>query len=475
MNTIKNILLSAFLFLNFNIVGQVPATEIRAVWLTTNWKLDWPVNAQTVTEQKVELKKILDELKSLNFNTVFFQVRAQGKVFYRSSIEPLSPYFNQSDGFDPLAYAVQECHERGFECHAWLVVYPNESIKKGKVKLPYYKAVNGIWHLDPGMPETRKLILSIVDEIVDGYDIDGIQLDYIRYPNNSRKFPDDDSYKKYGKKSDLYDWRRSNINQLVSDIYDSVKARKNWVQVSSSTLGRYQPLVNVNSNDGWTARETVFQDAAFWLKSSKHDLLFPMMYYRDNFFFPYLDDWIENSYGRIIVPGLGVYQLDPAAKDWSVEDLEKQMAYTREKKVPGQAYFRTRNILDNLKGVRNVVQQYYPYPAKLPPLTWLDNTIPDAPLNLQVYKDPNGLLNIEWDAPDSKEQFTYNIYISLKDSTNTNLPQDILAVGLHSNRYSFPINEGDFGFYYSVTASDRYHNESLPCTSAYFSHSHNEQ
>ena len=82
-----------------------PATEVRAVWLTTNYGLDWPRNRTSVEAQKRELREMLDGLQALRFNTVFFQVRARGEVFYLSRLEPMStliatarkgePFFDQ--------------------------------------------------------------------------------------------------------------------------------------------------------------------------------------------------------------------------------------------------------------------------------------------------------------------------------------------------------------------------------------------
>jgi len=466
--------------------SQAPATEVRAVWLTTNWGLDWPAQGTSVSAQKEQLRRILDQLQDANFNVVLFQARAQGYVFYKSRIEPLSPYFNHGDNFDPLAFAIEECHKRGMECHAWIIAYPMGKANvrytgKGKRrkatviqdKPSYYKAIGNYWYLDPGMPETRNLIVSIVKEIVNNYDVDGIHFDYIRYPSNTRKFPDDDTYRKYGKGMDIYDWRRENINMLITETYDAVKSIKRWVQVSSSPLGRYKVLSDVAPNDGWTAYETVFQDAGHWMKSGKHDLLFPMMYYREHYFYPFVKDWVANSNGRLIVPGLGVYQMDE--QKWPLQDITDQMKYIRDNKIQGAAYFRTGNVLSNLKGVLDSIYTYYPTPAKLPPLTWLDNVSPDSPHNLQVFKDKSGELNIKWDAPVKNGDYTYNIYVSGKEPIDTDNSGNILATGLRTNSYSFPVREGDFGYYYTVTASDRYHNESVVCFPAYFSHSLNEQ
>lgn len=465
--------------------AQTPPVEVRATWLTTNWGLDWPTQGTSVQSQKEELRRILDRLQADNFNTILFQVRAQGAVFYKSSIEPLSPFFNHSEGFDPLAFAVDECHKRSMECHAWFITFPMDKAqfttksKRRKVvvmnKPDYYKLIDDRWYLDPGRPETKDRLVALVKEVVKNYDVDGVHFDYIRYPSNTRQFPDEDTFRKYGKGKSLHNWRRENINNIVSSIYDAVKDIKPWVQVSSSPLGRYKVLPEVSPNDGWTAYNTVFQDAGYWMQSGKHDLVFPMMYHREKLFYPFLDDWVKNSNGRLVIPGLGVYQMEANEQNWDLGEVIRQIDYTRLHKVPGQAYFRTGNILDNLKGIKDSIQSYYPYPAKLPPLTWLDNEAPNSPLNLEVYKDSDGLLCIKWDAPENSEDFTYTIYFSPTENTNTNDAPNILSTGLRSNNIHLSIGEGEFGFYYSVSASDRYHNESMPCFPAYFSHSKYEQ
>lgn len=150
------------------------------------------------------------------------------------------------------------------------------------------------------------------------------------------------------------------------------------------------------------------------------------------------------------------------------------MNYARSNKVKGQSFFRAGNILNNLKGIKDSIQSYYPTPAKLPPLTWLENEAPNSPVDLQLYKDNEGNLNIEWAAPDDTEGFTYNIYVSATEDFDKENSGFILATGIRSNHYSFPVSTGDFGFYYFVTASDRYHNESVVCFPGYFVHSEEE-
>ena len=467
------------LILPIHSYSQIPATEIRAVWLTTNWGLDWPTIGADSETQKEELRVILDELQADNFNVILFQARAQGRVFYNSEIEQKSPYFNHENGFDPLAFAIEECHIRGMECHAWLVTYPVEkrqthigNVSVTNNKPDYYKAVDDRWYLDPGRPETHELILSIVKEIVTNYDIDGIHFDYIRYPDDPRKYPDQDTYAKYGNGKSLQDWRRGNITRLVGDIYDNVKSIKKWVQVSSSPLGRYRILPEVSRNDGWTAYDAVYQDAGLWMRSGKHDLIFPMMYHRNKHFYPFLDDWIANSNGRPVVPGLGVFQMSDMK--WPLKDITNQMKYTRENNIAGQAYFRSGNILNNLNGVRDSIQSYYSTPAKLPPLSWLSNKKPSPPLDLEVYKDEEGYLNILWNAPDN-DSYSFNVYVSYTEDIDTENAYNILATGVRGDGVSFRPSKGNFGLYYSVTACDRYHNESEICTPAFYVHSEDEK
>lgn len=458
---------------------QPPATEVRAVWLTTNYGLDWPRNKISQEVQKRELISILDNLQKHNFNTVLFQVRARGEVFYNSKIEPMASIVISSEygkpKFDPLAFAIEEAHKRGMELHAWIVTYPlgmdkhvkslgSKSVTKKNPSIA--KKYKGEWFLDPGNPRTDDYLMSIVKEIVTGYDVDGVHFDYIRYPDNSGRFPDAAMYRLYGKGKSLHDWRRENITRFVSKAYDWVKSYKKWVQVSSAPLGRYRALGSTGR--GWTALETVFQDAATWMKMGKHDALYPMMYYKDHLFYPFVDDWIENGNNRIVVPGLGAYQMIELG--WSRQDIVNQIDYTRKSESAGQAYFRADNVLSNTKGVLNTIDQYYRYPAKLPPMTWLSAEIPDSPLDLRAEK-VNEKLRLEWKTKEPKARVTYNVYRSESEDFNINKAENILATGLRKPVFEFSAPIDEKAYYYFVTVSDSYNNESEICHPAFFVHS----
>lgn len=465
---------------------QYPKKEMRAVWLTTIYGLDWP-HVKAVSEgsramQQEAVCEMLDRLQEANFNTVFFQVRMRGDVAYRSDIEPASAIFSgkygRLPGYDPLSFVIEECHKRGLECHAWFVTFPVGSDKtvreQGRLSVvkrhpELCKRHKGEWFLDPGVPGTTDYILALVRELVNGYDIDGIHFDYIRYPDAAQTFPDKKTYRKYGRKMRLEDWRRQNINRMVYQIYDWVKQTKPWVQVSSSPLGKYNRIPRV-PNAGWTAYESVYQDAAQWLLSGKQDMIVPMMYYLHENFFPFVDNWVENANGRMIVPGLGAYRLLEEEADWALTDLTDQIDYSRYFGGAGCSFFRCGNILSDVKGIyRELRDNYYKYPAQLPPLTWLNDSVPAAPSELRVER-LEGELKLSWDKPENEMQdLTYTVYYSLKDSIDTSSAQQILATNIHGTELYLPISAAyEQGYLFVVTSSTRYHIESLPSRETYY-------
>lgn len=459
-----------------------PKYEIRATWLTTLGGMDWPRtkagNATGIQRQKKELCDILDCLKAANFNTVLLQTRLRGDMIYPSSIETfaesLTGYTGRNPGYDPLAFAIEECHKRGMELHAWIVTIPagntrqvkllgrNSIVQKNRKICKLYK---GNWYLDPGNPETQEYLSRIVKEITSQYDIDGIHFDYIRYPEQADNFPDKDSYRRYGKGKELRQWRRDNITDIVRRLYTDIKSIKPWVKVSSSPIGKYRDT-NRYPSRGWNAYHVVYQDAQKWLKEGIHDALFPMMYFQGNNFYPFALDWKENNGNRWIIPGLGIYFLSPREQDWPLDEIVRQIHFTRQIKLNGQAYFRNRFLLDNTKGVLDELKEnFYTTPALIPPMRWADSIPPSVPSTPSVQQLPNGKLRMSWQAStgNSNQAVVYHLYGSNTYPVDINQSQNLVATHLIANEYEyaaiFPWLQKQ---YFAVTAADRFGNESAP-------------
>ena len=466
----------SLLFITIKTAAQ-PKHEIRATWITTLGGMDWPrnkaTNANGIRLQQQELRDILDQLKEANFNTVMLQTRLRGDLIYPSVIETfpesLTGKTGRNPGYDPLAFAIEECHKRGMELHAWIVTIPvgnhrqinllgKHSVVRKNRKI--CKQYQGSWYLDPGHPRTADYLAGIVRELVSRYDVDGVHFDYIRYPENARRFPDKDTYRKYGKGKDLKQWRRENITAIARRLHAEVTQLKPWVKVSSSPVGKFKDT-NRYSSLGWNAYETVYQDAQGWLKEGIHDALFPMMYFKDNHFYPFALDWKENDHGRWVVPGLGIYFLSPSEQDWPIDEISRQLHFTRQADLAGHAYFRNRFLLDNVKGIFDELKNdFYTTPALVPPMTWQDSIAPTAPTEPFYELQTNGEVKLAWSASKDNHDLpvVYHLYASSNYPVDTNNANNLLATYLKGNQITLPDGEG----YFAVTAADRYGNESAP-------------
>ena len=474
------------LFVPRVLYAQSPKHEVRAAWVTAVYGLDWPSTQATTPaqaeQQKAELLEILDRLKAANFNTVLFQTRTRGDVLYRSDIEPynaiLTGKTGRDPGYDPLAFAVEECHKRGMECHAWMVTIPlggrkhvaslgKQSVtrRKPEICVPYKRE----YFLNPGHPQTKVYLMSLVREVVERYDVDGVHFDYLRYPERaSSRFPDRYYYRKYGNGRSLDQWRRDNLTEIVRYIYQGVKRLKPWVKVSTCPVGKYRDTSRYPSK-GWNAFHVVYQDVQGWLGEGIQDQIYPMMYFKGNSFYPFALDWQEQSNGRHIVPGLGVYFLHPSEGDWELEEIERQIHFIRRNGLAGEAYYRVKFVTDNTKHLYDcLTQQYYVYPALQPPLSWIDSIPPTAPTDLTVEPITTGYTRLRWKAAtdnDSLNAPTYVIYASDRLPVDTNNPRHIVAQRVRGTEYiDAPLFPWAAHKHYAVTAIDRYGNESPAAT-----------
>ena len=459
----------------------VPKRELRAVWVTTLGGLDWPrtkaTSAATCAQQQRELCQLLDQLKAAGINTVLLQTRVRGSVIYPSAIEPwdvaLTGSFDKDPGYDPLRFAIEEAHRRGMELHAWVVTIPafkqavaKQMGKRGLLKThpDLLRKHADMYYLDPGLPATADYLLRICHEIVSRYDVDGLHFDYIRYPENAASFNDAATFRRYAAKGvSKAAWRRDNITRIVRRIYEDVKAVKPWVRVSSSPVGKYADVSRFPSR-GWNARDAVHQDAEGWLRMGIHDILFPMMYFDGNHFYPFAADWQEQSFGRYVAPGLGIYFMHPNEKNWPLAVIERQLHYLREQGLAGQCYFRSKFLMDNVKGLYDYLRNdFYAFPALPPACTWLDHVAPSVPTRAESAEG-----TLAW-LPSSDNMgggVRYNVYASREWPVDVNCAKNLVATQLPTTHFAYN-RTASVGYYFAVTAIDRCGNESgaMQCSS----------
>lgn len=475
-NSIHNIL-----FLLFLVIGPLAGTaqtpmpkhEVRAVWLTTIGGLDWPhsyaQSERSAHKQQQELCRILDQLQAAHINTVLLQTRVRATTIYPSDMEPwdgcLSGHPGTSPGYDALRFAVEECHRRGMELHAWVVTIPvgrwnATGCKRLRARYPQLvRKIGDEGFMNPERPETADYLARMCREIVQNYDVDGIHLDYIRYPET------------WTIRVSREEGRR-NITRIVRKIHDAVKPLKPWVKMSCSPVGKFDDLTRYWSH-GWNAYTTVCQDAQGWLRDGLMDELFPMMYFKGDQFFPFALDWQENSHGRIVAPGLGIYFMSPKEKDWPIDIIRREMHVLRRNGL-GHAYFRSKFFTDNVKGVFDLAKdEITPYPALVPPMTWQSDRKPMAPQTLNVRHTDRGDA-LSWDGASDRSDgpyLTYNIYAADRYPVDTQDPRTLIAVKRRENTLYVPATaNGCRPAYYAVTAIDRYGNESAPTSNGMPAH-----
>lgn len=442
--------------------------EYRAVWLTTIKGLDWPRDTDFAGQRR-HLCTILDSLQAINVNTILLQTRIRGDVIYPSSIEPFSPVFTGKYGiapdYDPLDFAITECHKRGMQLHAWIVTIPlgdathvkahgTQSLPaKSRIQCTKFK---GSWYMEPSHPATTKHLCALAEEIVSKYDVDGIHLDYIRYPES---LPLTFSY---GRRTESIAkesaQRRSHISAIIRSLHSTVKRIKPWVCVSAATLGKHNDTSRYSSY-GWNAFHTVHQEAQEWVREGIVDALFPMLYYAGDHFYPFVTDWHEHSCGRHIVVGMGTYQLHGDEKDWELDEIIRQLNVVRAHPIGGTAQFRSGFVTGNTKGVYDYLRHFYPHPTLPPSLVWEDSVPPTPPHAVEM-KRTASTVTLRWAAPKEGDVISYNIYCHHIPTDSTANTVHLMRAALRDTIYH-SFNCG-YKYHYTVTAIDRYGNESLP-------------
>ena len=436
--------------------AQTPKHEVRAVWLTTIGGIDWPHSYSKSTQQH-ELISILDQLQAAGINTVLIQTRVRATTIFPTTTEPwdgcITGQPGKAPGYDPLQMCIDECHRRGMECHAWIVTIPvgkwnGTGCKQLRQKYPaLIKKIGDEGYMNPEMPQTGDYLAKFCAEVTQKYDVDGIHLDYIRYPETWKLKVTRPQGRQY-------------ITDIVKKINRSVKSIKPWIKLSCSPIGKYDDLTRYRSS-GWNANTTVCQDAQGWLRDGLMDALFPMMYFQGNNFYPFAVDWLEHSYGRMVAPGLAVYMMHPREKNWDLEVITREMSVLRQLGL-GCTFFRSKFFTDNTKGIYDFTRDFNIVPALIPPMTWAGKQAPSAVNGLTIKRSMTTDM-LSWQkAVDSSDgdYLLYNVYASETLPVDISNPENLIAV--RQRELSLTVPHKGRPLYYAVTAMNRYGQESQP-------------
>ena len=180
------------------------------------------------------------------------------------------------------------------------------------------------------------------------------------------------------------------------------------------------------------------------------DAIYPMMYFRNQHFYPFVIDWKERSHGRIVAPGLGVYMLHRNERNWALSDITREMYILRQNGL-GITMFRSKFFTDDTKGIYQFTKDFNALPALPSAMSWYDVTPPAAPKSIK-YSD--GMLSWEKVGDD----VTYNVYCSKTSPVDIHNPENLVMADFNGTAIQLPPLKSKH--YFTVTTTDRYGNES---------------
>ncbi|WP_413279875.1 glycoside hydrolase family 10 protein [Floridanema evergladense] len=353
----------------------VENSEIRAIWL------DRGTIVQAGSEQG--LAKIFDRLAQAGINTVFFETVNAGYPIYPSKVAPEQNPLTK--GWDPLEAAVKLAHERGMELHAWVWTFAignqrhNTILNQPQDYLGPVLTAHPDWanydnrgniipleqtkpFLDHANPEARRYLLSLFEEIVSRYKVDGLQLDYIRYPFQDPKrgliygygsaarqqfqqltgvdpiaiSPNSPLWQKWT------EFRTEQVNSFVAEVAQLVRKKRSNLILSVAVFG-YPETQRI---------EMLQQNWEVWARRSDVDLVLLMAYAQDtNRFQELTQPWLTNdSLGAtLVLPGILLVNLP----ELSAID---QIQFIRDSPNGGYALFAMEHFSNGLQSIFNRTQ-----------------------------------------------------------------------------------------------------------------------
>jgi uncharacterized lipoprotein YddW (UPF0748 family) len=328
--------------------------------------------------------------------------------------------------------------------------------------------------LDPGLPQVRKHILSVMTDVLTRYDIDGIHFDDYFYPYGP-KISNEDSLTFVNHSrgiTDIDDWRRDNINLLMVEIYEVIQSTKPKVKFGISPFGIV--LNKYAQTNGFNSYDIIYCDPLNWLENKIVDYITPQIYWEIGHskadYAKLLPWWGKVTNERHLY--VGHFSSRMAASDYKGKKSEigDQIRLNRAtENVLGSVYFSAKSISRNWSGLADSMKNDFYMNVSIPPqMPWLDNIDPLPIENLRRIETESGIL-LFWDLPSAAEDSEFpNYYVVYKfddeNKINLNDPAKIIAKVVNKNTSYFDLKELEKGktYNYVVTSLDRLHNESEP-------------
>ena len=475
--------------------ATLPKREFRGAWMHIIGQKQY---AQMTPEQTRQyLIEQLDLLQRAGCNAIIWQIRPQADAAYVSDLEPWSRWLTGEPGkapdpvWDPLQFMIEQTHKRGMELHAWINPYRVTSSEEDKPAPGhiYYehpewfvKYADGKLYFDPGLPESRDFIDTVVRDILSRYDIDALHMDdyFYPYPVKGAEFPDTASYNAYGIGWDKNDWCRHNVDLLIEQLHNTILEVKPWVRFGISPFGIWRNKASDpdgSETNGLQCYDALYADCIKWTAEGWVDYMVPQLYWelehKAASDLVLMHWWNDHANGRHMYYGQALNNVmthqdiaDEGGDTTNSTQLDHKMRLQRAmENVHGVTWWPGYAVTANFKGVLDSLESKQTcHPALIPAYTWLDSMAPQPVRNLDI-KKVSGKKCLVWNAPKTddpmQQAVRYVIYRFPKgEKGNLENPANILAI-TGDTTFTLP-DGGKKGWQYAVTALDRCWNESTP-------------
>ena len=351
------IIIVLILLVNKKEIKENNISELRGIYISYI-EISKYLNDKDEISSKKEIDKMIDNIKTINCNTIILQVRPSTDSIYNSKIFPVSKYLSSKESypFDVLKYFIEKSHEQNLKVIAWINPYrisTTSNINEIKENSPAFKYIdsdvvyigNGMF-FNPAKEEVKQLIIDGVKEVLN-YKVDKILFDDYFYPSNDIDILE---YEKVKEKKTIEEFHLENVNDLIKRVHTECK-KKN-IPFGISPDGNIENNYNKN-----------YADVKQWLSSSEYvDFIMPQLYYGFNNttkpFIKTINEWNELIKNKDIdlYIALAFYKvgtLDTYARDGKDEWINnnniimKEIIYSRNiTNYKGFSLYRYDNIFD---------------------------------------------------------------------------------------------------------------------------------